>query len=164
MRTLVAIVLVAGCAASTPPATTSNVAPPTPIAKIAAPAVPRTSVRAASSDDETIYAGLDTEWQAGKAPPLDPYLNQLVVDLRQNLRIPPTTDEEVQPVACVHITPAGIVAEAKLETSSGDAALDESVEQALEAVKFNRNEHAMPLPKRLLASSKRWMCFRVALD
>jgi TonB C terminal len=162
MRTFVAIVFVAGCAAgSPPPATTSNVAPPTPIAKVAAPPTP---VRAASGDDETIYAGLDTDWQVGKAPPLDPYLNQLVVDLRQSLRIPPTTDEEVQPVACVHITPAGIVAEAKLKTSSGDAALDESVQQALEAVKFNRNEHAIPLPKHLLAASKRWMCFRVALD
>lgn len=151
MRTLVAIVLVAGCAASTPPATPSNVLA----------AVPRTPVR---SDNENIYAGLDTDWQAGKAPPLDPYLNELALELRQNLRVPPTADEEVQPVACVHVTPAGVVAEAKLKTSSGDAAIDESVEQALEALKFNRNEHAVPLPKHLVAASKRWMCFRVALE
>jgi hypothetical protein len=162
MRTLVAIVLIAGCAAgSPPPATTSNVAPPPPIARVAPAPKP---VRIARADDDNIYAGLETDWQAGKAPPLDPYLNQLALDLRQSLRIPPTTDEEVQPVACVHVTPAGIVAEAKLKTSSGDAALDESVEQALEAVKFNRNEHAVPLPKHLLAASKSWMCFRVALD
>jgi hypothetical protein len=139
MRTFVAIVLVAGCAAASPP--TANVAAPRP-----------------EPGNETISAGLDTSW------PLDPYLSQLAADLRQNLRIPPTVDDEVQPVACVHMTAAGLVAEAKLEKSSGDAALDESVEHALDALKFDRNEHAIPVPSHLLAATTRWMCFRVALD
>ena len=152
MRAYFVIAIAVGCAATSSPPVTENVSTQTSIV------VPVRTVRASSSstrDDGTIYALPSTD---------DPYLAQLVVELRQSLRVPPSEALAAEPVACVHLSAAGTIARSKLEVSSGDAALDASVQQGLETLQYFRNEHPVPVPDRLRVSSMRWVCFRVALD
>lgn len=90
----------------------------------------------------------------------DPYWQRLVTDFRQGWEIPSILDVKGAPVGCFHIAPDGKIADTKFKEKSGDDALDDSVQRALDTLKKLRNDKPEPVPTELLGATNRWVCFR----
>ena len=93
-----------------------------------------------------------------------PFWQKLAQDIHQNWEIPQILNVKGAPVGCFHITADGKIADTQFKTKAGDAALDDSVQRALDAVKKLRNDHPTPVPTELLGATNRWICFRFDPD
>jgi outer membrane biosynthesis protein TonB len=89
-----------------------------------------------------------------------PYWQKLVQDFRQGWEIPTILNVKGNPVGCFHITADGKIADTQFKEKSGDDALDDSVQRALDALKKLRNANPVPVPTELLGATNRWICFR----
>lgn len=89
-----------------------------------------------------------------------PFWRELNGDLHENWTLPQISNVTGATVACIHMTPDGKIAEIKIDQSSGDEILDDSVQRALKAVQRIRNERPQPVPVEQLAAIRTWACLR----
>src|SRR6202042_1705463 len=81
--------------------------------------------------------------------PIDPFSRQLADDFHPAWQSP-SSSIKVVPVGCIHLKPDGTIVDTKLKERSGNDAVDDSVQRALDTVKTDRNAHPRMVPNQLL--------------
>lgn len=89
-----------------------------------------------------------------------PFWQGFVKDIRSNFNLPTISESNGPPEGCFHITPDGKIADTKIKKKSDSPDLELAAENALDAVKKQRNENPVPVPTELLGQTSRWICFR----
>jgi hypothetical protein len=106
------------------------------------------------------YSGVTTDGGGDRElRTTDPFSQQLADDFRRAWQAP-SSSSKVVPVGCIHLTPDGTIVDTKLKQRSGNDAVDDSVQRALDAVKADRNAHPRAVPTHLLALTTKWLCVR----
>jgi hypothetical protein len=90
----------------------------------------------------------------------DPYFQSLVADLLKDWEYPKLLSDAGEPVECLRLEPTGKISDTLFKTKSGNAELDDSVEQQVKALVKKRDEDPRPVPDHLLKQTMRWICIK----
>jgi hypothetical protein len=168
MRLNVLVALAALAACSQPPAPAPKLpptrdAPPSigkPVEPAAEPAPSATTADPLVDDDRPATFNADSAGTSSADLKGDPFLLALTADALRDFTSPPGA-QDARAVGCIRILPDGTVPETKLQTPSGNAALDAAAETSLAAVKARRNASPTPVPEHLKPQlTTKWLCFR----
>ena len=91
----------------------------------------------------------------------DPYFQKLVGDLLESFEFPEILQDAGEPVGCLRLSAEGKIQDTLFKQKSDNGDLNNSVEQALTAIKKLRNDNPSPVPTHLLkAATTKWVCFK----
>jgi hypothetical protein len=90
----------------------------------------------------------------------DPYFQALVADLLKGWEFPELLSDTGTPVECLRLEASGKISDTLFKTKSGNAELDDSVEQQVKALVKLRDEDPRPVPDHLLKQTMRWICIK----
>jgi hypothetical protein len=88
-----------------------------------------------------------------------PFFQRVARDINEGWEFPKILSASNAATGCLHITADGKIAKTRLD-KSGDAALDQSAEDALKKVETKRNNNPEPVPTDIAKLTTRWTCFK----
>jgi hypothetical protein len=135
-----------------------------------APDDPLAQFRRDNNDDEplgkpeepTVGAFDGDEMGFGDETRGTPFMGRLKADLLRGWEYPEILSDVGTPIGCIHMEPDGKVPEWKIDTKSGNAELDDSVERALkDLMKVRNDEPIAPTDPKDIKATRKWICYRM---
>lgn len=91
----------------------------------------------------------------------DPFFQGLAADFHENFEFPKILSATGSAAGCLHMLPDGTIKRVEVNPKSGDDALDDAVERAVQRVQKLRNGKPEPVPTHLLEqATTQWICFK----
>jgi hypothetical protein len=113
-------------------------------------------------DEPTVGAFDGDEMGFGDETRGSAFMGRLKADLLRGWEYPEILSDVGTPIGCIHMEPDGKVPEWKIDTKSGNAELDDSVERALTSLQKVRNDDPIvPTEDKDLKAIRKWICYRM---